>query len=150
MEGGASPGPGRLRFELVCDSRCVDWRAWKPKIGDLVCSNHGLLTEPAQGVIPYCPHCQHGLLTAVPNAKFGIAYREGTPAHCAGPDRHRLSPGRFRVSWEPCGCNPTMGHTRWTCGACGDVQQHPPCTRDDEGERFTPGWEQRRPHEPGR
>lgn len=122
----------------------VDWSVVRPKPGDLVCPECGIVTEPYQGLVPACPTCLRILSTAVRDRKFGISYAEPLPARCNGPDRHPLTPGHVLLSWHPCQCSTSGGHRTWRCLAapgCASKQCWPPCERD-AAERYEPGWSQ--------
>ena len=115
------------------DRVAFDWSVVRPKVGDLVCSEHGIIGEPHEGVVPACPTCLRALAKAVLDRKFGISYHSPLPACCDGPEQHRLVPGRVLLSWYPCQCSASGGHRTWRCLAvpeCPSKQKWPPCERD--------------------
>lgn len=72
--------------------------------------------------VPSVESPSRGYLRAVPVSLF-----ENKPSVC--PFGHQLGPGRFRVSWKPCICEPAqqaagrgrgMGHAVVRCRACED------------------------------
>lgn len=114
----------------------VDWAKLKIKPGDLVCPEHGIITDPLRQVVPACPACLRSLTEAV-TVKGTLVHRELAPERC--PNGHALRRAGMAIAHRGCLCAAGGGHTVWTCTECRDEQMWPPHTPVDSPPYLGPG-----------
>lgn len=116
----------------------VDWTKLRLKAGDLVCPEHGVVTDPLREVVPACPACLR-LVTRAETHGGQLVHVQPAPARC--PHGHLLGPGQVLLGWTGCQCTPTGGHHVWRCGhdGCGGETRWPPHNVAASPPYFGPG-----------
>jgi hypothetical protein len=112
-----------------CGMVVVNWAALQAHVrtGQHVCPEHGLV-DPYRSLVAACPECLQQTHVASRGKDGQVSWHTEQPSHCAGPDRHRLAPGKVLLGHIPCRCTLAGGHRTWTClePGCGDEQMWPP------------------------
>lgn len=116
----------------------ADWSKVHPRLGDWICSEHGII-KPWRQLVPACPDCLRVAHHVVGSKTGLLVYEEPTPKTCGGPDQHPLKPGRVQLGTSACSCSASGIHRSWTCAECGDQQVWPPHSDVDADPYFGPG-----------
>jgi hypothetical protein len=125
----------RIRKVLVM---AVDWTELRLKAGDLVCPEHGVITDPMEEGVLACPLCLR-LVTRAAVQAGQLVHVQPAPARC--PHGHPLGAGQVLLGWAGCQCTPTGGHHTWRClhRDCGGELRWPPHIAADSPPYFGPG-----------
>lgn len=121
----------------------------RPRPGDCICPEHGIITPAMDRIVPYCPvivgdpvdgrPCQRMASKTRINRRLRLAFVEPHPTSCRAG--HPYTPGKVSLGTTGCPCARAGFHRTWMCRVEVDGPNGPVECRDEQE------WP---PHDPAR